>query len=62
VPQPDPARASEVDVRFAADGADRTRVEVEHAGFERHGDGAEAYAAGMEQGWAHLLERYAAAV
>jgi len=62
VPQPDPARASEVEVRFSADGAGGTRVDVEHGGFERHGSGGAEYAAGMEQGWAHLLERFAAAV
>ena len=57
-PVPDPARASEVEVRFA-DG----RVELEHRGFERHDDGAEQYRDGMgsPQGWPWLLERFAAA-
>ena len=55
---PDPARASEVEVRFE----DR-RVELEHRGFERHGDGAEGYRDGMgsPQGWPWLLERFAGA-
>ena len=61
VPEPDPDRASEVEVRFEPDGGDGTRVELVHRGFERHGDGAEAYRAAMdsEQGWELILGRYA---
>jgi uncharacterized protein YndB with AHSA1/START domain len=61
-PQPDPAKASEVEVRFAAaNGA--TRVDVEHRGWERHGDGAREYRDGFEQSgaWPYALERFAAA-
>ena len=59
-PQPDPAKASEVDVRFAPEG-DGARVTLEHRAFERHGEGHEAYAAAMNspQGWPLLLERFA---
>jgi uncharacterized protein YndB with AHSA1/START domain len=48
---------------FAPEGADATRVELEHRHFERHGEGAEGYRAAMtsEQGWPLLLERFAAA-
>ena len=62
VPQPDPARASLVDVRFTPEG-DGTRVELAHRHFSRHGEGAESYAAAMDspQGWPLLLERFAAA-
>jgi uncharacterized protein YndB with AHSA1/START domain len=60
VPEPDPARASEVEVRFAAGAGQRTRVELEHRGFRRHGDEGEAYRAGMEGGWDQLVERFAA--
>jgi uncharacterized protein YndB with AHSA1/START domain len=59
-PEPDPDRASEVEARFTAHG-DLTAVELSHARFERHGDGAEGYRAGMgsPRGWAHILERFA---
>jgi uncharacterized protein YndB with AHSA1/START domain len=62
VPQPDPAQASLVEVRFDGDG-DGTRVTVNHRHFSRHGEGAEGYEAAMSspQGWPLLLERFAAA-
>ena len=61
MPQPDPARASLVDVRFAPDG-DGTAVTVAHRHFSRHGEGAADYEAAMhsEKGWPLLLERFAA--
>jgi uncharacterized protein YndB with AHSA1/START domain len=61
-PQPDPERASEVEVRFhEEDGA--TRVTVEHRAWERHGNGAGEYRASFEQAgaWPYALERFAAA-
>ena len=61
-PEPVPARASEVEVRFEPAGPQATRVLLEHRGFERHGDGAAEYAAGMRTGWTYALERYAAAI
>jgi uncharacterized protein YndB with AHSA1/START domain len=55
-PEPNPERASEVEVRFG-DG----RVELEHRGFERHGEAGEGYAAalGSEHGWRYMLGSYA---
>jgi uncharacterized protein YndB with AHSA1/START domain len=59
---PDPARATEVEVRFTPQG-DGTLVELEHRGFERRSDGAAiADAVGADGGWGSLLELYAGAV
>ncbi|MEV1143626.1 SRPBCC family protein [Micromonospora sp. NPDC049799] len=60
VPVPDPARASEVEVLFHPDGPHRTRVEVEHRHFDRHGQAAEGYRQALTAGWHELLSRYAA--
>ena len=59
VPEPDPAKASEVVVTFTPRDRDGSLVAVEHRGFERHGDGADNYRAGMDRGWDYLLERFA---
>ncbi len=58
--EPDPDRASEVEIRFVADGRDRTEVRLEHRGFARHGDGWRDNLNGMasDQGWSHCLEFY----
>jgi DNA-binding transcriptional ArsR family regulator/uncharacterized protein YndB with AHSA1/START domain len=60
---PDPARASEVEVRFIPDGEGATRVELEHRGFERHGEGGGAVRDGVggDGGWTHCLDRFVAA-
>ncbi len=57
----DPARGSEVEVRFIAESAQRTRVELAHRNIERHGDGWESVAAGVDgdAGWPLYLRRYA---
>jgi uncharacterized protein YndB with AHSA1/START domain len=57
-------RASEVEIRFVADGPERTRVELEHRHLDRHGDGWEATREGVggDQGWPLYLARVAAAV
>lgn len=57
----DSARGSEVEVRFIAESAQRTRVELAHRNIERHGDGWESVAAGVDgdAGWPLYLRRYA---
>ncbi len=63
-PQPDPAKASEVEVHFEPGEPSCTRVALEHREFDRHGEASEAYREGMSspQGWAYCLERYAASL
>ena len=57
----DPARTSEVEIRFVPEGPDRTRVELEHRYIDRHGEGWEGMrdAVGSPDGWAIGLERFA---
>ena len=57
----DPANASEVEVRFVAEDANRTRVELEHRHIDRHGPGWEGVAFGVDSdgGWPLYLDRYA---
>ena len=54
----DPDKTSEFEVRFIAETAGRTRVELEHRGWELLGDqGAEARD-GYNSGWPTTLGRY----
>jgi len=57
----DPAKTSEVEVRFVAEASDSTRVEIEHRHLDRHGPGWEAVRGGVadEQGWPLYLARFA---
>jgi uncharacterized protein YndB with AHSA1/START domain len=57
----DPERTSEVEVRFVTEGPNSTRVELEHRGIERHGEGWEAMrdAVGSTGGWQAGLEAFA---
>ena len=59
---PDPAHASEIDVRFTADGPERTTVELEHRLLERLVDSQAIYdAIHSGGGWSALLQSFAAA-
>ena len=57
----DPDRTSEVEVRFVAEGPDRTRVELEHHNLDRHGEGWEGMrdSVGSPDGWAGGLRLFA---
>ena len=59
-----PANASEVEVRFVAEGPDRTRVVLEHRHIDRHGPGWEGIYSGVDSdaGWPIYLARYAALI
>jgi uncharacterized protein YndB with AHSA1/START domain len=57
----DPAKTSEVEVAFFAEGPERTRVELEHRHIERHGDGWEQMRAAVDSpnGWTEGLQSFA---
>jgi uncharacterized protein YndB with AHSA1/START domain len=58
----DPARTSEIEVVFTAQGAEKTLVELEHRHLDRHGEGWEGMrgAVGWPGGWQSGLELLAA--
>jgi uncharacterized protein YndB with AHSA1/START domain len=59
----DPSITTEVEVRFTADGAAATLVELEHRNLERYGEQGETVRqqVGAPNGWSGLLQLYAAA-
>jgi hypothetical protein len=59
---PDPAKASRVDVTFHAEGPERTRVELVHSALDRHGEGWERVReiVASPGGWPSLLDLFTA--
>ena len=59
----DPRLVTNVELRFVAEGPDRTRVELEHRDLDRYGPEAEKMRETFEQpgAWGATLEAYAAA-
>ncbi|MEH2534159.1 uncharacterized protein YndB with AHSA1/START domain [Bradyrhizobium sp. AZCC 1588] len=57
----DPNKTSEWEVRFTAETAHRTRVEIEHRHLDRHGEGWQSVRDGVagDQGWPLYLQRFA---
>ena len=58
--EPDPAKASEVEIRFVPESGGMTRVELEHRNLRKHGEGWETMrkAVDSEGGWGMLLDLY----
>jgi len=57
----DSDHASEIEVTFTPDGPGRSRVQLEHRFFERHGTDGQAVrdGVGAAEGWSGLLRLYA---
>jgi hypothetical protein len=61
--KPDTTVGSELEVKFIAEGADATRVELEHRKFEQLGaEGGEKVRKDVDGGWPQILERFRAKV
>jgi hypothetical protein len=58
----DRADATEVEIRFLAQGAAATRVEIEHRGWERLGTAGEHWRDRNRAGWQTLLPHFVAAI
>jgi uncharacterized protein YndB with AHSA1/START domain len=60
----DPAKTSEVEIRFLPEGPETTRVTLDHRHLDRHGDGWETLPEAMvsDDAWPLYLRRFADAV
>ncbi len=59
VPEPDPAKGSEVEIVFKEEDG-LTKLVFEHRSFSNHGNGWRKYIEALksEQGWPYILNRY----
>jgi DNA-binding transcriptional ArsR family regulator/uncharacterized protein YndB with AHSA1/START domain len=62
--EPDPLKASEIEVRFVAESSQRTRIELEHRHLERYSNNAERMRSILDApgGAASVLTAFAAAI
>jgi hypothetical protein len=58
----DRAEATEVEIRFVAQGSTATRIEIEHRGWERLGAAGDGWRDRNRAGWQSLLPHYLAAI
>lgn len=58
-PEPNPARASRVEVQFTSEAESRTTVTLVHRELERHGDQWEAMRDAVGGAWPGIMEAYA---
>jgi hypothetical protein len=58
----DRLQATDVEIRFVALAENRTRVEIEHDGWHRHGDAATDWRDRNRNGWQTLLPHYTTAI
>lgn len=60
VPEPDPAKASDISIRFESKNGSGTELTLQHTNFENHGKGGEDYQKAMNtpQGWEYILNKY----
>ena len=56
----DIAQASEVEIRFIPEHSGKTKVELEHRYFERHGESGDRLRTEVDKpgGWSYVLEGY----
>ena len=61
---PDMTKASEVEIRFTAEGESITGVELTHSGIDRHGEGYQKLRAMLDEpgAWANTLAEFARVV
>jgi len=57
-PGHDPALATQLTIRFVVEGPNATRVELDHRGWDVHGDTAAERVTGYDTGWDTVLGKF----